>query len=91
MTAPARWSNSSSAMHCRHCNVIGCTLRWDGGKAQYQQGECWFMPASLKSYELIPADESLLIRTFVPDLNALRGNLRMLGIADSKISDVVFE
>ena len=67
------------------------TLRWDGGKAQYQQGECWFMPASLKSYELIPADESLLIRTFVPDLNALRGNLRMLGIADSKISDVVFE
>ena len=49
------------------------------------------MPASLKSYELIPADESLLIRTFVPDLHALRGNLRMLGITDSKISDVVFE
>jgi mannose-6-phosphate isomerase len=66
-------------------------MRWDGGKAQYQPGECWFMPASLKSYELIPADESELMRTFVPDLSALRGNLRMLGIPDSKISDVVFE
>ena len=49
------------------------------------------MPASLKSYDLNPADESSLIRTFVPDLNALRGNLRMLGISDAKISDVVFE
>jgi len=67
------------------------TMRWEGGKTQFQQGECWFMPASLKSYELIPVDESSLIRTFVPDLNALRGNLRMLGIADSKISDVVLE
>jgi len=60
-------------------------------KAQYQPGECWFMPASLKSYELIPEDESSLIRTFVPDLNALRGNLRMLGIADGKMADLLFD
>jgi mannose-6-phosphate isomerase len=66
-------------------------MRWDTGKAQFQRGECWFMPASLKSYELLPEDESSLIRTFVPDLNALRGNLRTLGVAESKISDVVFE
>jgi hypothetical protein len=49
------------------------------------------MPASLKSYELIPEDETSLIRTFMPDLDALRGNLRMLGIADGKIADIVFE
>jgi mannose-6-phosphate isomerase len=67
-------------------------MRWDGGIAPYHPGECWFMPASLKSYDLIPVDdETSLIRTFVPDLNALRGNLRMLGVADTKISDVVFE
>jgi mannose-6-phosphate isomerase len=67
------------------------TMSWDGGKSQYQPGECWFMPASLRSYTLIPAGETSLIRTFVPDLNALRPNLRMLGIAEAKISDVVFE
>jgi mannose-6-phosphate isomerase len=66
-------------------------LRWDGGKEEYSQGECWFMPASLKSYDLLPTDETSLIRTFVPDLHALRSNLRMLGVADTKISDVVFE
>jgi mannose-6-phosphate isomerase len=66
-------------------------LRWDGGTSWYKQGECWFMPAALKSYDLIPAEESFLIRTFVPDLNALRGNLRLLGISDAKISDVIFE
>jgi len=49
------------------------------------------MPASLKSYELIPEDETTLIRTFMPDLNALRGNLRMLGIAEGKIADILFE
>jgi len=27
----------------------------------------------------------------MPDLNALRGNLRMLGIAEGKIADILFE
>jgi mannose-6-phosphate isomerase len=67
------------------------TMRWDGGKTQYATGECWFMPASLKSYELIPEGETTLTRTFMPDLHALRGNLRMLGVADGKIADILFE
>ena len=66
-------------------------LRWEGGEAPYRQGECWFMPASLKNWELVPAEESTLIRTFVPDLQALRGNLKMLGIADAKIAEVIVE
>jgi mannose-6-phosphate isomerase len=67
------------------------TMRWDGAKNDYRPGECWFIPASLKSYELIPRLETSLIRTFVPDLHALQGNLRALGIADRRISDVLFE
>jgi len=27
----------------------------------------------------------------MPDLEALRGNLRLLGIADGKIADILFE
>jgi len=66
-------------------------MRWDGDKTYFQQGECWFMPASLQSYELIPEGECSLIRTYVPDLQALRGNLRGLGIGENKIADVVFD
>jgi mannose-6-phosphate isomerase len=66
-------------------------LRWEGGKSAYRQGECWFMPASLKNWELIPAEETSLMRTFVPDLQALRANLKMLGIAEAKIAEVIVE
>jgi mannose-6-phosphate isomerase len=65
-------------------------MRWDGDEVHFQQGECWFMPAS-QSYELIPESECSLIRTYVPDLQTLRGNLLGLGISESKISDVVFD
>ena len=60
-------------------------------KVHYQQGECWFMPASLKQYELVPAGESVFLRTFVPDLEVLKSNLRGLGVSDSQIAEVVVE
>lgn len=66
-------------------------MRWSGGKNKYHAGECWFIPAALKSYELLPKGESEIIRTFVPDLDALRTNLRALGASDAKICQVVFE
>lgn len=66
-------------------------MEWENDKAHFRQGECWFMPASLQSYELIPERECSLIRTYVPDLQALRGNLRGLGIGENKIADVVFD
>ncbi|HSC46421.1 MAG TPA: type I phosphomannose isomerase catalytic subunit [Candidatus Acidoferrum sp.] len=66
-------------------------LLTDGGKAQYRTGECWFLPASLKRYELVPSGKSVFLRTFVPDLALLRQNLRSLGVSDSQIAEVVFE
>jgi mannose-6-phosphate isomerase len=66
-------------------------IRYDIKKAHYEQGECWFMPASLKRYELVPAEESVFLRTFVPDLEGLRNSLRSLGVADSQIAEVVVE
>ena len=66
-------------------------IRYDIKKTPYKQGECWFMPASLKHYELVPAGESVFLRTFVPDLAVLRSNLRDLGVADSQIAEVVLE
>ena len=66
-------------------------IRWDISKAPYRQGECWFMPASLKRYELVPAGESVFLRAHVSDLSALCANLRLLGVTDSQIAEVVFE
>jgi len=69
----------------------GGEIRSESGKAPYRTGDCWFMPASLKRYELVPDGNSDFLRTFVPDLAALRGNLKILGMSDFKISEVVFE
>jgi len=66
-------------------------IRYSVKKARYKQGECWFMPASLKHYELVPSGESVFLRTFVPDLEVLRSNLRSLGVTDSQIAEVVVE
>ena len=66
-------------------------VQWENDQAHFRQGECWFMPASLQSYDLIPESECSLIRTYVPDLQALRGNLRGLGIGENRIADVVFD
>jgi len=66
-------------------------IRYSVKKAHYKPGECWFMPASLKHYELEPVGESVFLRPFVPDLEVLRSNLRSLGVSDSQIAEVVVE
>jgi len=66
-------------------------IRWATGKARYHRGDCWFLPASLRHYELLPSRESVFLRTFLPDLEMLRRNLRMLGVPDSQIQQVMFE
>jgi mannose-6-phosphate isomerase len=60
-------------------------------KFPYRAGECWFMPASLERYELLPKGKSVFLRTFVPDLAGLRTNLKLLGVSDTQIGGVVFE
>lgn len=65
-------------------------LRWENDRARYGRGECWFVPAALREYDIIPDDQTELLRTFVPDLDSLRKNLRSLGIAESRIADTVF-
>jgi mannose-6-phosphate isomerase len=66
-------------------------LQWENGEMEYRPGECWLIPSALDGYRLLPMVETSLIRTYVPDLNAVRESLRRLGIAESRISEVVFE
>jgi len=48
------------------------------------------MPASLQGYELIPATETWLTRTYVPELTQVRRSFQRLGISESAMNQVVF-
>ena len=67
---------------------------WDGGRAPYQRGECWFVPALMERCEFLPSVETTVLRTHVPDsaeLSSLREQLRLFDISDEHISKVVFD
>jgi len=66
-------------------------IRWNGTKAAYGLGECWFVPASLNVYEIVPSGQSVFLQSLVPDLGELRATLRATGAAESQITRVLFE
>ena len=59
--------------------------------AKYRLGECWFVPASDATLRFHPATATTLLRAYVPDLPALRDNLKGSGVSESQVSRVVFE
>ncbi|GAC1625553.1 MAG: class I mannose-6-phosphate isomerase [Candidatus Acidiferrum sp.] len=86
------FSSSSAADHFEIFVILSGTgiLQWKGGEQQYQAGECWLIPAALGQFELKPKENSSLIRTYVPDLPALRDELRREGISEMKLASVFF-
>lgn len=55
-------------------------------------GDCWFLPANLGEYRFAPIDGSAtLIRTYAPNLAALREELYQAGIAKTVVANVVFD
>ncbi|PYT80378.1 MAG: mannose-6-phosphate isomerase [Acidobacteria bacterium] len=53
----------------------GGEFRWNGDSAKYQFGECWLIPASLTRFVVNPKEPTKLLRSYVPDLKALRDSL----------------
>jgi mannose-6-phosphate isomerase len=52
---------------------------------EYAGGEAWFFPAGLGLFQIIPRQPTALLRTFVPDLDAIRRNFQAGGAASSKL------
>lgn len=50
----------------------GGEFAWSGGSARYQYAECWLIPANLGSLVINPKEPTKLLRSYVPDLKALR-------------------
>jgi mannose-6-phosphate isomerase len=65
-------------------------LGWPNSAARYAAGECWFLPASLDLAALHPLQPTTVLRTYVPDLAALRQQLHDAGVSASTISQSVF-
>jgi mannose-6-phosphate isomerase len=67
------------------------SVGWQGREHPYGRGQCWFIPATLGKFELKPKENTSLIRTCLPDLAALRQQLRREGIAEAKFATVLFD
>jgi len=64
---------------------------WQDGSAEYHRGECWLIPAGLGKFALNSLEPSKLLRTYVPDLPALRARLERDGHSWQEIAKTVFD
>ena len=64
---------------------------WNGGLAKYQSGHCWFVPASLGPFAFHPEEPTKILRTYMPDLLALRASLQQEGHSEQEIAKSVFD
>jgi mannose-6-phosphate isomerase len=67
------------------------TLSWPDSAARYHRGECWLVPALQERIEVRPEVPTSFIRTWVPDLAALRTELHREGASAATLSQVVFD
>jgi len=66
------------------------SIQWSGGSSPYQQGECWFIPANLGEFSVLPERRTSLLRTYVSTITALRNDLSRDGVPNSAIERVLF-
>jgi mannose-6-phosphate isomerase len=96
--ATERWD--LSAQHCTksdpaHFELLVIlsdrgAIQWTGGSSSYQQGDCWFIPANLGQFSIVPESNTSVLRAYVPTITALRNDLSRDGVPNSTIEQVLF-
>jgi mannose-6-phosphate isomerase len=66
------------------------SIQWTDVSSSYQQGECWFIPANLGEFSVLPERPTSLLRTYVPTITALRNQFSRDGAPNSAIEQVLF-
>jgi len=66
-------------------------INWESGTAKYQPGHCWFIPTGLGKFALHAKEPTKLLRTYVPDLAALRSGLKREGHSPQEMAKTVFD
>lgn len=59
------------------------------GKAEYSAGEAWFVPASLGAWQIEPASTTVMLRAFVPDLDAYAAQLAARGVPGDAAAQII--
>jgi len=67
------------------------SFAWADSAVLYHRGECWLVPASQGHVDVLPETTTSLIRTYVPDIPALRMELLRNGIATVALAQVIFD
>jgi mannose-6-phosphate isomerase len=96
--ATERWDISakhhanSDAAHFELLVILGGrgSIQWSGGSCSYRQGECWFIPANLGEFSVVPESATSMLRAYVPVISALRSSLSRIGVPNSSIEQVLF-
>jgi mannose-6-phosphate isomerase len=66
------------------------SIQWSGGSSPYRQGECWFIPANLGEFYVLPESETSILRACVPVITEIRDKLSRDGVPNSAIKQVLF-
>jgi mannose-6-phosphate isomerase len=96
--ATERWNLSAqhdANSHPAHFELLvtlgGCgAIQWTGGSCDYRQSECWFIPANLGEFFVVPKSPTSILCTYVPVISELRGKLSRIGVPNSVIDQVLF-
>jgi mannose-6-phosphate isomerase len=67
------------------------TLAWQDQQVAYNAGECWFIPAALGTFSLSPQSATSVIRSTVPNMATVRGELQKKGMSAQEIDKVLFK
>jgi mannose-6-phosphate isomerase len=65
-------------------------IQWSANSCSYRQGECWFIPANLGEFSVLPESPTSILRAYVPNISALRSQLSRNGVPNSAIEQVLF-
>jgi len=65
-------------------------IAWRDQKSAYRAGECWFIPANLGNFSLLPESSTAVIRATVPNIAELRIALQKQGMPAQEIEKVLF-
>jgi mannose-6-phosphate isomerase len=88
----AQHNANSDPAHFELAVILGGRgiIQWSGGSSSYRQGECWFIPANLGEFSVLPESATSILRAYVPLISAVRNKLSRDGVPNSAIEQVVF-
>jgi hypothetical protein len=61
-----------------------------GDSHSYRQGECWFIPANLGEFSMVPESPTSILCTYLPLISEIRDKLSRIGVPNFAIEQVLF-